>query len=435
VIYGGAAGGGKSWALLFEAARHVHVPRYSAVIFRRTSPEITAPEGLWDTSLGLYPLFGGRSRENRLDWRFASELGRSVIAFSHLQHDSDLKKHHSAQYCYLGIDELTHFEERQFWYLLSRNRSVCGVTPRVRCTTNPDPDSWVRGFIDWWIGDDGLPIPERDGVIRHFVRDGDRLVWGDSIEEVIAEASSHKREDVKSVTFIRSTLEDNRILTSIDPGYRSTLMLLPAVERARLLGGDWNVRAKAGDYFRREWFEVFKEAPKDLRMVLRAWDLAATKPSKKNPDPDWTVGVKMGIDKMGVVWILDVVRLREGPLGVDKALNNTASRDGPKVQQWFWQDPGQAGKSQVATIKRKLIGLVVKSMVERKNKLTYALPVSSAAEAGNIKVVDGPGIGEYLSALEGFGGGGHDDDVDATSLGFLKLAGSALDRLRRMVTR
>lgn len=433
VIYGGSAGGGKSWALLFEAARHVGTPGYSATIFRRTSPEITAPRGLWDESLELYPQFGGRARENRLDWRFATDGASSVIAFSHLQHDSDRLKHHGAQYCFLGFDELTHFEGSQFWYLLSRNRSTCGVRPLVRATTNPDPDSWVRALIDWWIGDDGLPIPERDGVLRYFVRDGDDLAWGSSPAEVIAKAPGFELADVKSLTFIRARLEDNRILMDKDPGYRSTLLSLPRVERERLLGGNWNIKARAGDYFRQEWFEVVAVAPAKLRKVVRSWDLAATRPSKDNPDPDWTVGVKMGIDADNQIWILDVVRVREGPLGVDRVLNNTASQDGKKVKQVFWQDPGQAGKAQVATIKRKLIGLRVESVAASKDKTTYALPLSSAAEAGNVKVVSGRNVGAYLSTLESFGDTkAHDDDVDATSLGFMKLADSNLEKLRRL---
>jgi predicted phage terminase large subunit-like protein len=433
VIYGGSAGGGKSWSLLFEAARHVRVPGYSAVVFRRLSTEITKPGALWEESRELYPEYGGAPREDRLEWRFQTGGARSIIAFSHLQYESDKYGHKGAQYCYLGFDELTSFTDTQFWYLFSRNRSTCGVRPLIRASTNPDPDSWVRKLIDWWIGEDGLAIPERDGVLRYFVRDGDDLVWGDSPEEVIEKAPAFERADVKSLTFIRSRLEDNRILMTKDPGYRASLLLLPRVERARLLGANWNIRAKAGDYFDRAWFEVVAEAPAKLRQVVRAWDLAATKPSKENPDPDWTVGVKMGIDKDNQIWILDIVRVRLGPLGVDRTRNNIASQDGRGVVQLFWQDPGQAGKDQVATIKRKMIGLRVESVVAKKDKTTYALPVSSAAEAGNIKIVQGPNVAAYLSTLEGFGGKtGHDDDVDATSLGFMKLVDNNLERLRRL---
>ncbi len=431
-IFGGSAGGGKSFSLLFEAARFTNVAAYTACIFRRTSPQITAPGGMWDESSELYPLYGAEPRSNRLDWRFKTKGAPAVIAFSHLQYDQDKLKHQGAQYCYIGFDELTHFEESQFWYLFSRNRSTCGVKPLIRATTNPDPDSWVRKLIDWWIGPDGLPIPERDGVLRYFVRVDDDLVFGDSVDAVLKKAPGFSADDVKSLTFIRAKLEDNRILCEKDPGYRATLLALPKVERERLLGGNWDVRAQAGDYFRQSWFEV-STAPKKLDQVVRAWDLAATKPSKKNKDPDWTVGVKLGVDRDGVVWILDVARDRVGPLGVDRMINNTASQDGVGVRQMFWQDPGQAGKAQVAGIKRKLIGLRVGSVVASKDKTTYALPLSSAAEGGNIKVDSAcRNVGPYLSTLEGFPDTKHDDDVDATSLGFMSITKSNIEKLRRL---
>jgi predicted phage terminase large subunit-like protein len=437
VIYGGSAGGGKSWALLFEAARHVRTPRYSAVIFRRTSPEITALNGLWDESTDLYPVFGGRSRESDHEWRFPTAKGGlpSKIAFRHMQYENDKLKHHGAQYSFIGFDELTTFTETQFWYLFSRNRSLCGVRPVIRCSTNPDPNSWVRKLIDWWIDEEGDPVPERDGVLRYFLRDGNDLVWGDSPEEVIEQAPGRDLEDVKSLTFIRSQLEDNQILMEKDPGYRATLRSLPKVERTRLLGGNWNIVAEAGDYFSKLWFEVVAEAPKKLKKVVRAWDLAATKPSKKNPNPDWTVAVKMGVDDHGIVWILDILRIREAPLGNKLARRRIAQQDGIGVHQIYWQDPGQAGKDQIANIKTELLGFYVESVVARKDKVTYALPASSAAEAGNIKVVAGPNVDAYLSTLEAFGGKDvHDDDVDATSLGFMKLVRSKLERLRMLAT-
>lgn len=430
-IYGGAAGGGKSFALILETLRHSDNSGFGAVLFRRTSPELVGPGSLWSDARPLYHALGAVTRESpALEARFPSG---AVVQLLHLQHVKDAYAHQGKQYALIEFDELTHFEAEQFWYMTSRLRSISGVRPYIRASTNPDPDSWVRELIDWWIGDDGLPIPERDGVLRYFVRDGDELVWADSPEEVIAKAPAFKVGDVKSLTFIRSCLEDNRILTEKDPGYRATLLALPRVERERLLGGNWNIKAEAGDYFKREWYEV-APAPAKLRKVVRAWDLAATKPSKKNPDPDWTVGVKMGIDEHNQIWILDIVRVRLSPLNVDKTLNNIATQDGKKVHQWFWQDPGQAGKAQVATIKRKLLGLVVKSVVAAKDKTTYALPVSSAAEAGNIKIAEGcRNVGPYLSTLEAFGDNrSHDDDVDATSLGFMKLVDNNIEKLRRL---
>src|SRR5436305_14925946 len=69
------------------------------------------------------------------------------------------------------FDELTHFTAHQFFYMVSRNRSTCGVRPYIRATCNPDADSWVADFLAWWIDPQtGLPIPERAGVLRYYIR-------------------------------------------------------------------------------------------------------------------------------------------------------------------------------------------------------------------------------------------------------------------------
>jgi hypothetical protein len=167
---------------------------------------------------------------------------------------------------------LTHFSERQFWYLTSRSRSTCGVRPYVRATCNPDPDSFVRRLIDWWIGEDGLAIQERSGVLRWFVRDGDDLVWGDSSEELSArfpqvDADGNRIYLPKSLTFVPASHDDNTALLAADPGYRATLMALPLVDRSRLLGGNWNVRDAAGSYFRRQWFPILEQAPHPSEVV------------------------------------------------------------------------------------------------------------------------------------------------------------------------
>jgi Terminase large subunit, T4likevirus-type, N-terminal len=172
-IYGGAAGGGKTWALLIDALRHYEVTGYTAVIFRRTFPEIVAPGALWTESEGLYALTGATPKLGVREWRFPNG---AVIAMRHLQHDQDRLAWQGAQVAWIGFDELTHFSADQFWYLLSRNRSTCGIRPCVRASCNPDPDSWVAEFIAWWINQDtGQPIPERAGKLRWFVRVSDRL--------------------------------------------------------------------------------------------------------------------------------------------------------------------------------------------------------------------------------------------------------------------
>ncbi|MFH2041683.1 MAG: terminase family protein, partial [Acidobacteriota bacterium] len=209
-IYGGAAFAGKSWALLAEALRNVHNPDFGWVIFRRTYTQVTNEGGLWDESEKMFPLVGAIPKESALEWNFPSG---ATGHFAHLQHENNKLDWQGSQIPYIGFDELTHFTRGQFFYMLSRNRSTCGVRPYIRGTCNPDPDSFVAELIAWWIDQDsGYPLPERSGVLRYFVRDGDRLVWADSRAELAAlYPDRDAAHDFKSLTFVAGSIEDNAI--------------------------------------------------------------------------------------------------------------------------------------------------------------------------------------------------------------------------------
>lgn len=253
-VYGGAAGGGKSWSILFEPAYHLANPDFGAVVLRRTYPEITNEGGLWDESMKLYPRLGGVPKFGDLSWRFPS--GASV-SFGHIQHEKDVIRWQGSQIPLIEFDELTHFTEHQFVYLLSRNRSTCGVTPYVRATCNPDAASWVARWVEWWIDPStGYPIPERAGKARAFVRDGETLRWFDTKAQAQA---AHPGKLAKTFAFIPAKLEDNKILQAKDPNYRGNLEAQGRVERERLLLGNWLVSAAEGEwpaeYFGRHlWF-------------------------------------------------------------------------------------------------------------------------------------------------------------------------------------
>lgn len=186
VISGAAAGVGKTYALLLEPIRHIDNKDFGTVIFRRTSPQIRNEGGLWDTSREIYPYSGAVPKESSLEWLFKSG---AKLKFSHLEYEKNVFDWQGSQIPLIGFDELTHFTEKMFFYLLSRNRSTCGVRPYVRATCNPDPESWVARLIEWWIDwETGYPIPERDGVIRYFIKNGEDYIWGDTAEEVIQKA-------------------------------------------------------------------------------------------------------------------------------------------------------------------------------------------------------------------------------------------------------
>lgn len=423
-IYGGGAGGGKTWALLMEPLRHVANPDFGAVFFRRTTVQIRNEGGLWDESVKLYPLLSASPKEVTLEWRFPS--GASV-SMAHLEHDKTVENWQGSQIALLLFDELTHFSEKQFFYMLSRNRSMSGVRPYVRATCNPDADSWVARFISWWIDQEtGYPIPERAGVLRWFVRIGDAIHWADQPEDLAKHTmldGSAERVPIppKSVTFIPAKLTDNKALMAADPGYMANLMALSTVERERLLGGNWKIRPAAGLLFKRQWCEVIDAPPAGTRWV-RGWDLAATPKTDANPDPDATSGTKIGIMPDGRYVVGHHVKDWQAPHGVRTLIKNTATQDGQETTISLPQDPGQAGKDQKGNLATHLTGFNVRFSPESGDKVTRFSPFSAQAEAGNVAVVRGEWNEAWFSALEGFPEAKHDDDADSTSRAFNALA-------------
>lgn len=433
VIYGGAAGSGKSWGVLLEPLRHVTTNKeFSAVFFRRNTTHIRNPGGLWDESMKLYPLAGGHPVANVLEWRWPNG---GKIKMGHLEYEDTVLDWQGAQIPLIIFDELTHFSETQFFYLLSRNRSMSGVKGYIRATCNPDADSWVAKLIEWWIDQDsGYPIQERSGVIRWFIRLQDSLIWADFRQDLIDKYGKPElpldHEDQvrpKSLTFIPAKLSDNRALTDADPDYKANLMALSRVERERLLHGNWKVRPAAGLYFKRSDVTIVDSIPDDIEKMIRRWDLAATEVAENNPDPDWTAGVLMARRKNGRYIVLNCEHDRLKSHKVRELVKRVANNDGRRVKIGLSQDPGQAGKEQAESYARELAGYSVEVIRESGDKITRADPYAAQWQAGNIDVLRAPWNEDFFSEHEGFGGkGGHDDQVDAASGAFLMLVGSSL---------
>lgn len=416
-IGGGSAGSGKTFGLLLEPVRHITtIPGFGAVIFRRTSVQVRNEGGLWDTSEELYAPLGLKPKESVLEWEHGPT--GNTVKFAHLEHDKNVLDWQGSQVPLICFDELTHFTAKQFWYMLSRNRSTCGVRPYIRATTNPDADSWVADLLAWWIDQDpnsrtyGQPIPERSGVLRWFVRINGELNWANSPSEL---RERFPGSEPKSLTFVPSKLDDNPALTSKDPGYRANLLALDPVEQARLLGGNWKVRHSAGTMFQRSWFRVLDEQPPSKRQA-RAWDFAATTPTVENPDPDWTRGLKGLETEAGQVVITDLVSLRGNPGEVEQAYVRTLEADGPPVTQRIAQDPGEAGKAMVRRrVQLAPRGVTVKAERVTGDKVNRAGPASGRAHAGMISVLRAPWNDAFFAELEAFPDGHHDDIVDALS--------------------
>lgn len=226
-LYGGAAGGGKSDALLTEALRQIAIPNYRGLILRKTYPQLSE---LIDRSRYLYRLACPRARYNASshEWTFPSG---AKILFGSMQHVSDRVNYQGRRFDYIAFDELTHFTWDEYSYMFSRNRpSGSGTRVYMRAATNPGGigHGWVKSrFI--------TPAPPMT-----------------TITENVKVKDTRGTEAVMPRTriFVPSTVFDNRALLDADPEYLASLALLPEAEREALLYGSWD--SFSGQAFR-EW--------------------------------------------------------------------------------------------------------------------------------------------------------------------------------------
>ena len=434
VVYGGAAGGGKTWGLLLDPLRHKDNSAFSAVFFRRTFPQVTNPGGMWDESEKLYPLVGAKGTRGSLFWRFPSG---ATFRFAHLQREDSKYDWQGAQVPFLGFDELTHFTESQFFYLLSRNRSMCGVVPYVRATTNPDADSWVANFIEWWIDDNtGYPLPDRAGIVRYFSRDGDRVIWGDHRGEVLDKAPHLRRmaEEynmpirslVKSFTFIPAKVYDNKELLRVNPEYLANLLALDLVEQERLLGGNWKIRPASGKLFNRGWYPIVDAIPQGGE-VCRFWDFAATTQELAGDDPDYTAGVRMRLLD-GAYYVEDVICERMGPAESEQVYVQTAWQDAREAKRTgaaykvrFELEPGSAALRDAQRMIQALAGLDVAAVSPEGDKIQRAKPLAAQSLAGNVFVLSAEWTEAWLKHMHHQPDLDHDDMMDASSGAFNSL--------------
>jgi predicted phage terminase large subunit-like protein len=208
---------------------------------------------------------------------------------------------------------------------------------------------------------------------------------------------------------------------------------VPALEQIRSVLGGYSFSAlyqqspvpPGGGMFKREWFDVVGAAPAQATRI-RAWDRAAT-----DKDGDYTVGLLMAKDGDNVFYIEDVVRGQYSDLAGERIIAQTAATDAakyPNVVTWLEQEPGSSGKMVAQMTVRALAGYTVKAERSTGDKATRAAPFAAQCEARNVKLVKGAWNGALLEELSSFPYGAHDDQIDAASLAFSKLA---LQRERR----
>jgi predicted phage terminase large subunit-like protein len=433
-LYGGAAGPGKSFALLLDAAARIHLSHYRALLLRRTFPELE--DTLIEKSKEIYPYLGGKYNESKHFWRFPSG---AKISFGYLQREADLERYKGPEFQFIGIDELTTFPEKKFVeFLFSRLRSKHGIACYARFASNPGGPGhdWVFQRYAPWLWEPGLipypgPRTERGKVPRP--RPGE-IIWlrrSADGSEIVTDRDWHDTTCAKCAignpcivhrpvarAYFPAKVQDNPFLAGTE--YEANLHNLPPLERARLLGGDWNIMPAAGMYFQREKFGVpLATYPSEVIARVRYWDRAATEGGG-----DWTVGVRMSVLEGPRFVVEDVIRAQRGPGGVEQLIAQTADLDAPLgTITALEQDPGQAGKVEIFNYSKLLVGKAFVALPPQGNKLTRARPVSSQVYVGNVSMVSGPWNHPYLSVLEAYDGteNGVDDDVDATSGAFRVL--------------
>lgn len=438
IIYGGEAGGGKTFGILLDPLRFVHIRGYGAVMFRRESSQITNEGGPWDTAQGLY---------SHLNVDFVSSPKHTArfkkygtkLTFSHMQHEKHMRQWDGSQIVGVLFDELQHFTAKQFWYMLSRNRSTCPVRPYVKATCNPDPDSFLRDLLSWWIYQNWKDIPEdlkkegvepgdpikaRSGVIRWFVRKDGIVHWADTREELIERFGIKERP--KSFTFIMSSLKDNPALIEADPDYEANIEALLDYEKKRLKG-NWFARPTAGELFKRQNFEILDEIIEDnILNTIRYWDRAATEPNEENEDPDWTVGLKMVEMAEGYYVVTDVSRDRLDPGDVEELIDYNVQLDGEDCVLGLEQEPGASGKKEVYDYEKKYSNVVDIHIANKtKSKLTCWKPAARASKRKEIKLLRAGWNTALLNELEAVTDGtqeGHDDQADCLAGAYLYLS-------------
>jgi hypothetical protein len=236
LLYGGAAGGGKSEYLLMDPLKWIKNKNFRAILFRNSYPELM--RSLVPRSFNYYPALGGKFNKSDFQWKFPSG---AVIDFGYLDLETDMYKYKSAEYAWIGFDELTHFTEDAYKYMMSRNRCPDPMIPkRIRSATNPGGKghAWVKArFID------RLEPFKKHSFIRERVPGSDEFV---DVETTL------DNPEGTTIQFIPAKVYDNKVLMENDPDYVKRLEGLKSSERRALLDGDW-------DIFEGQYFDMWRE--------------------------------------------------------------------------------------------------------------------------------------------------------------------------------
>jgi predicted phage terminase large subunit-like protein len=361
-----------------------------------------------------------------LYWRFPSG---ARVKFAHIQHAKDVQNWAGSQMPLIAWDQLEHFGEKEFFFLLSRNRSMCGVRPYVRASCNPDPSSWIAEFISWWLDEDGFPNLERAGQLRWFIRKNEDLFWADTPEELQAKHGADAKP--RSVTFVPARVEDNPALLEKSPEYLANLEALPYVDQQRLRWGNWKISLEGREwppsYFDHIWVDAWPECVKEC-MALDP----SKGPDAQKPDPakgklgDFSAFVRLGIDIHGTLYC--EANLARRPINRPDGgrFGSGIIEDGLDLFQ-LWGPSGFAveanqfqsmllGEFLRVAKARKMLHLPLFAITNTENKPVRIRTLGTYLAQGKLKFRNTPGTRMLVQQLRDFPVAAHDDGPDALEM-------------------
>lgn len=390
VVFGGAAGAGKSFLGVMAMLKWVHLPKFRGVMMRRVMPQITGPGGIWETGQEMYHEFGAIAKTKEVKFVFPS---KATIVARGCEQEKDKYNLQGWQVSAFLLDEMQQFEESQVVYFISRMRTDAGMQPQMLGTCNPLYESFLRVWLEnaGYLDEEGIPLESMAGVKTWFIRMGNDMIWRKTKEELLEQYGQNCGP--MSFSFVPAKCTDNPVLMERDPTYLSKLQSLPRVERARLLDGSWYAKEESSSLFQRNWIRTvdFPQIKKCTR--VRAWDLACSLVSENNLKPDFTASVLISRSEDGEYTIEDVVRYRGRHGDVMRLIVETSLRDGQDVVQYIPKDPGVGGSAYCAEIIKNLVSnnITAKAMpvAGRGGKVQRFGPFGAACQAGMVSIVKG----------------------------------------------
>lgn len=393
ILYGGAAGGGKSVYLLAAALQYVDVPGYSAALFRKTFSDLMLPGALIPMSkewLAPY-LATGEVRWQDKDKRYTFMESGATLTFGYLDAAGDELRYQGAEFQFIGMDECTHIDPVAYRYLFSRMRRTKGtkgnIPLRFRAACNPGGK-----YGDYYYDRFFVDNRDEDGKLRRL--------------------------------FLQAGLNDNPHLDA--EAYREALAELDPITRAQLEDGNWEIRP-AGDLFDKNWLISidFKQIPSHTRWV-RFWDLAAVDPKyRRNKGrgslaaPDWTIGFKLGMAD-GCYYIGDIIKVQKAPGDLEKLIYETAVADGYGCAIRMEEEGGSSGIANTERYAKNILrGFDYAGIKPVVSKVERARPAAAACQVGTVFLSNRcRHITDLYAQLEAFPNGANDDIVDGFSGAF-----------------